>query len=50
MNRMVTDPENFYRDSRVYTTSVASILAWGFRAKDHKSFWFKDVGDMIEQV
>lgn len=50
MNRLLTDPANFYKYSRLYSSSVASILAWGFRAKDFDSFWFKDIGDMIEQV
>ncbi|KEZ42021.1 hypothetical protein SAPIO_CDS6423 [Scedosporium apiospermum] len=34
MNRLLTDPDNFYTYARLYPNSVAAILAWGFRAKD----------------
>lgn len=50
MNRLLEEPENFYTYSRLYANSVAAILAWGFRAKDTESFWFKEVNAMIEQV
>ncbi|CAI4218720.1 unnamed protein product [Parascedosporium putredinis] len=49
MNRLLEEPENFYTYSRLYANSVAAILAWGFRAKDTESFWFKEVNAMIEQ-
>lgn len=50
MNRLLTDPENFFSYARMYSSSVAAVLAWGFRAKDLDSFWFKDVSKMIEKV
>ena len=34
MNRLLTDPDNFYTYARLYGNSVAAILAWGFTAKD----------------
>jgi hypothetical protein len=50
MNRLLHDPQKFFPYARLYASSVAAILAWGFRAKDLESFWFKDVSKMIEQV
>lgn len=50
MDRLLRDPDNFFPYARLYATSVAAILAWGFRAKDLDSFWFKDVSKMIEKV
>lgn len=50
MSRLLTEPDKFFSYARLYASSVASILAWGFRAKDLDSFWFKDVSKMIEQV
>lgn len=50
MNRLLDDPSNFYSYSRLYASSVASILAWGFRATTLDSFWYKDVSAMIEKV
>jgi hypothetical protein len=50
MKRLLDDPDQFYSYSRLYSTSVAAVLAWGFRAKSLDSFWFKDVGIMIEKV
>ncbi|KAL5623712.1 hypothetical protein FOBRF1_002962 [Fusarium oxysporum] len=49
MNRLLDDPSNFYSYSRLYASSVASILAWGFRATTLDSFWYKDVSAMIEK-
>lgn len=49
MNRLLTDPDRFFQYARLYASSVAAILAWGFRAASLDSFWFKDVGAMIEQ-
>ncbi|POR38186.1 O-methylsterigmatocystin oxidoreductase [Tolypocladium paradoxum] len=49
MNNLLRDPDNFFQYSRLYASSVAAILAWGFRAKTLDSFWFKDVAIMIEQ-
>jgi hypothetical protein len=50
MNRLVTDPKNFFQYARLYATSVAAVLAWGFRAKSVDSSWFKDTSAMIEEV
>ena len=50
MSRLLIEPDMFFSYARLYASSVASILAWGFRAKDLDSFWFKDVSKMIEQV
>lgn len=50
MNRLLDEPDKFYSYSKLYAFSVAGILAWGFRAKDLNSFWYKDVGEMIEKV
>jgi hypothetical protein len=50
MNRLLDDPSNFYSYSRLYASSVAAILAWGFRATTLDSFWYKDVSAMIEKV
>ncbi|KAF5713263.1 oxidoreductase [Fusarium globosum] len=49
MNRLLDDPSNFYSYSRLYASSVAAILAWGFRATTLDSFWYKDVSAMIEK-
>ncbi|KAF5984301.1 oxidoreductase [Fusarium coicis] len=49
MNRLLDDPGNFYSYSRLYASSVAAILAWGFRATTLDSFWYKDVSAMIEK-
>lgn len=50
MNRLVEEPEKFFPYARLYASSVAAVLAWGFRAKSLDSFWFKDVSEMIEEV
>ncbi|KAJ5633479.1 cytochrome P450 oxidoreductase [Penicillium lividum] len=49
MNRLLTDPKNFFQYVRLYASSVAAVLAWGFRAKTLDSFWFKDTSAMIEE-
>ncbi|KAF4474647.1 cytochrome P450 oxidoreductase [Fusarium agapanthi] len=49
MSNLLRDPDNFFSYSRLYATSVASILAWGFRAKTLESWWFKDPSAMIEK-
>ncbi|KAF4334393.1 oxidoreductase [Fusarium beomiforme] len=49
MNHLLDDPDNFFGYARLYSSSVAAILAWGFRAKTLDSFWFKDVAEMIEK-
>lgn len=50
MNRLATEPKKFFPYARLYASSVAAVLAWGFRAKSLDSFWFKDVSEMIEEV
>lgn len=50
LNRLVKDPKKFFPYARLYASSVAAVLAWGFRAKTLDSFWFKDVSEMIEEV
>lgn len=50
LNRLVEDPKRFFPYARLYASSVAAVLAWGFRAKTLDSFWFKDVSAMIEEV
>ena len=50
LNRLVEDPKRFFPYARLYASSVAAVLAWGFRAKTLDSFWFKDVSEMIEEV
>lgn len=50
MNRLVEEPKKFFPYARLYSSSVASVLAWGFRAKSLESFWFKDVSALIEEV
>ncbi|KFY55956.1 hypothetical protein V496_06863 [Pseudogymnoascus sp. VKM F-4515 (FW-2607)] len=42
MNNLLDDPDQIFEWAKLYSTSVASIIAWGFRAKDFNSFWFKD--------
>ncbi|RHZ50537.1 hypothetical protein CDV55_103176 [Aspergillus turcosus] len=49
MNRLVEEPMKFFSYARLYASSVAAVLAWGFRAKSLDSFWFKDVSEMIEE-
>ena len=50
MSRLLTEPDTFFSYARLYASSVASILAWGFRAKDLDSIWFKDVSGLVEEV
>lgn len=50
MNNLVEDPNRVFDFARLYASSVAAILAWGFRAKDFDSFFYKDFYDFVDQV
>jgi hypothetical protein len=50
MNNVVSHPEKVFDYARLYASSVASILAWGYRAKDLESFFFKDFYDFVDKV
>ena len=50
MNNILQHPDKAFDYARLYASSVASILAWGFRAKDFDSFFYKDFYDFVDQV
>lgn len=50
MNNLLNDPSKSFDYARLYAASVASILAWGFRAKDFESFFYKDFYAFVDQV
>ena len=50
MNNLLRHPNQSFDYARLYASSVASILAWGFRAKDFDSFFYKDFYDFVDQV
>jgi hypothetical protein len=50
MNNLVSDPDNVFNYAKLYAASVASILAWGFRAKNFDSFFFKDFYNLTDQA
>ncbi|KIW33913.1 uncharacterized protein PV07_00727 [Cladophialophora immunda] len=49
MNNLVHHPTKSFDYARLYASSVAAILAWGFRAKDFQSFFYKDFYDFVDQ-
>jgi hypothetical protein len=50
MNNLLEHPDKAFDYARLYASSVAAILAWGFRAKDFSSFFYKDFYDFVDQV
>lgn len=50
MNNLVHHPKQAFDYARLYASSVAAILVWGFRAKDFDSFFYKDFYDFVDQV
>lgn len=50
LNRVLEHPGQIYDYARLYASSVAAILAWGFRAKDFESFFYKDFYNFVDQV
>jgi hypothetical protein len=50
MNNLVSDPDRLFDYAKLYAASVASILSWGFRAKDLDSFYFKHFYNFVEKV
>jgi hypothetical protein len=50
LNRVLEHPDQIYDYARLYASSVAAILAWGLRAKDFESFFFKNFYDFVDQV
>lgn len=50
LNNLLKHPDKAFDYARLYASSVASILAWGFRAKDFDSFFYKDFYDFVDQV
>jgi hypothetical protein len=50
MNNLVHHPNKAFDYARLYASSVAAILVWGFRAKDFDSFFYKDFYNFVDQV
>jgi hypothetical protein len=50
MNNLLKFPHQIYDYTRLYTTSVASTLMWGQRAKDLNSFWNKEFYELMDLV
>jgi len=50
MNNLLEQPDRVFDSARLYASSVASIIAWGFRAKDFDSFFYKDFYHFVDQV
>lgn len=50
MNNLLEDSDQVFEWAKLYSTSVASIIAWGFRAKDFNSFWYKDFFEFMDKV
>lgn len=50
LNRVLQHPDQIYDYARLYASSVAAVLAWGFRAKDFESFFYKNFYDFVDQV
>lgn len=50
MNNIVHHPDRMFDYTRLYASSVASIIVWGFRAKDFDSFFYKDFYNFVDQV
>ncbi|KAK5280843.1 hypothetical protein LTR07_010027 [Exophiala xenobiotica] len=49
MNNLVHHPNKAFDYARLYASSVAAILVWGFRAKDFDSFFYKDFYNFVDQ-
>ncbi|KIX96478.1 uncharacterized protein Z520_07744 [Fonsecaea multimorphosa CBS 102226] len=49
MNNLVKNPDRAFDYARLYAASVAAILAWGFRAADLDSFFYKDFYNFVDQ-
>lgn len=50
MNNILRHPDQVYAYTRLYASSVAAIIAWGHRAKDFDSFFYKDFYAFVEEV
>jgi hypothetical protein len=50
MNNLLAHPNKSFDYARLYASSVAAVLAWGFRAKDFDSFFYKDFYDFVDQA
>lgn len=50
MNNLLHHPNQSFDYARLYASSVASILSWGFRAKDFESFFYKDFYEFVDQA
>lgn len=50
LNHVLEHPDQIYDYARLYASSVAAILAWGFRARNFESFFFKNFYDFVDQV
>lgn len=50
MNNLLDHPDKAFDYARLYASSVAAILVFGFRAKDFGSFFYKDFYDFVDQV
>ncbi|EXJ93256.1 hypothetical protein A1O3_01813 [Capronia epimyces CBS 606.96] len=49
MNNLLQHPSRSFDHARLYASSVAAILVWGFRAKDFNSFFYKNFYDFVDQ-
>lgn len=49
LNNILQDPDKVFDWAKLYSTSVAAVISWGFRAKDFNSFWYKDFYDFMEK-
>ena len=50
MNNLLKHPDKSFDYARLYASSVASTLSWGFRAADFDSFFYKRFYDFVDQV
>jgi hypothetical protein len=50
MNNILQHPDRVYEYTRLYASSVASIISWGFRAKDFESFFYKEFYNFVEEA
>lgn len=49
LNNLLKDPDRIFDYARLYASSVAAILTWGFRAKDLSSFFYQQFYDFVDQ-
>lgn len=50
LNNILQHPDRIYDYTRLYASSVAAIISWGYRAKDLTSFFYKDFYEFVDEV